>query len=75
MGCEFHLGIWVEDARHGKGTQTFSDGRTYTGEWSADYQEGEGEIKYPGGEVYQRFDSFTFAKHGYNHDGNISFFL
>lgn len=53
-------GTWVNDFKHGKGTQRFSDGAEYKGEFAKGYEHGTGIKTYPSGEKYE--GRFRFGK-------------
>ena len=41
-----------EGKRHGQGTMTWADGRTYTGEWKDFERNGQGTMTWADGETY-----------------------
>ncbi len=53
-------GQWLNDVKHGRGTQLYPDGARYTGEFAKGYEHGNGTKIYPDG---SRFDGrFRFGK-------------
>ena len=44
-------GYWQEGKKI-RGVYHYSDGSTFTGNWSDDQRNGDGELKYPDGRVY-----------------------
>ena len=60
--------------QNGQGTQTWSDGSKYVGEWKDGEMNGQGEITTPDGEYFvgEFKDSEPWNGTGYDKDGNIT---
>jgi hypothetical protein len=46
-------GEWLNEKRHGQGTQTWADGAEYKGQWVNDKAQGWGIFKHVDGDVYE----------------------
>jgi hypothetical protein len=45
-------GLTLNGERHGQGTYTFQDGKTYVGTWHHGLRHGQGALTFPNGDTY-----------------------
>ena len=71
---EKYVGEW-DDLRNGQGTNTWSNGFEYTGDWKEGKRSGQGTLKMPNGEKYVgEWSDDKRNGYGtlYNPDGTVS---
>ena len=60
-----YIGQFVDDMRHGQGTETFPDGRKYVGEWRRGQMHGQGIYTHQSGNQYKgEFQDGKIQGHG-----------
>ncbi|KAG9141685.1 hypothetical protein Leryth_019299 [Lithospermum erythrorhizon] len=47
-----HMGTWLFDMKHGKGTMSYANGNCYEGEWGRDKPDGQGSYEWSNGNKY-----------------------
>ena len=63
MLCVIYTGEWDNDRKHGRGIQTWPDGREYSGQWFNNNINGQGRYIRSDGSIYKgRFENGHYLK-------------
>ncbi|MCQ2816750.1 MAG: hypothetical protein MJ252_05730 [archaeon] len=71
-----YIGDWKNNLKNGKGTETFSDGSVYEGQFVDGKQNGKGKLTLSDGKIYQGdFENGNIKGEGIFHYSNESFYI